>query len=39
MFEKKEIDLKYEPVDLYALVEEVIASLKLQLQKHKADMV
>lgn len=36
MFEKKEIDLKYEGVNLYALVQEVTASLKLQLEKYHA---
>jgi two-component system phosphate regulon sensor histidine kinase PhoR len=36
MFEKKEMELKYEPVDLGAVVNEVVDSLKLQLEKHKA---
>lgn len=36
MFEKKEIELKYEPVNLYDLVQEVTASLKLQLEKYRA---
>lgn len=33
MFEKKEIDLKYEPVNLAALVQEVVTSMQLQAQK------
>lgn len=36
MFEKKEVDLKYENLDLYNLAQEVIASLKLQIEKHQA---
>jgi len=36
MFEKKEIELKYELLNLYDLVQEVTASLKLQLEKHRA---
>ena len=36
MFEKKEIELKYELVNLYDLVQEVNASLKLQLEKYRA---
>jgi two-component system phosphate regulon sensor histidine kinase PhoR len=36
MFEKMGIDLKYEPLDLRALIDEVVASLKLQLEKYKA---
>ena len=36
MFEKKEIELKIETVDLRLLVEEVAASMRLQLEKHKA---
>lgn len=36
MFEKKEIDLKYELVNLYDLVQEVTSSLKLQLEKYHA---
>jgi two-component system phosphate regulon sensor histidine kinase PhoR len=36
MFEKKEVDLKYETVDLHALVQEVLASLRLQLEKFHA---
>ncbi len=38
MFEKKEIDLKYETVDLHALAQEVVASLKLQSEKNKASI-
>ncbi|MEO6610863.1 MAG: HAMP domain-containing sensor histidine kinase [Chitinophagaceae bacterium] len=36
MFEKKEMELKYEPVDLAGVLNEVVDSLKLQLEKHKA---
>lgn len=36
MFEKKEIDLKYEPVNMKEITDEVVASLKLQLEKKKA---
>lgn len=36
MFEKKEIELKYEGVNLYDLVQEVTSSLKLQLEKYHA---
>lgn len=38
MFEKKEIDLKYENLDLYDLAQEVIASLKLQIEKYHAQV-
>ena len=38
MFEKKEIELKIETVDLRLLVEEVAASMRLQLEKHKAKL-
>ena len=38
MFEKKEIELKIENVDLKALVEEVAASMRLQLEKQKAQL-
>jgi two-component system phosphate regulon sensor histidine kinase PhoR len=38
MFEKKEIELKIETVDLKLLVEEVAASMRLQLEKHKAKL-
>src|SRR4029078_960346 len=38
MFEKKEIELKIETVDLLLLVEEVAASMRLQLEKHKAQL-
>ena len=33
MFEKKEVELKYELIDFGELVDEVVASLKLQLEK------
>lgn len=36
MFEKKEVELKYEMVDLKGVVDEVVSSLKLQLEKHRA---
>lgn len=36
MFEKKEIDLKFEMTDLKKVVDEVVASLRLQLEKHHA---
>ncbi len=36
MFEKKEIELKYEPLDMRQLVEEVTSSLRLQAEKRKA---
>ncbi len=38
MFEKKEIALKYEDLDLSAIVGEVAASLRLQLEKYHADL-
>jgi two-component system phosphate regulon sensor histidine kinase PhoR len=38
MFEKKEIELKIETVDLKLLVEEVAASMRLQLEKQKAKL-
>ncbi len=36
MFEKKEVELKYETVDLAALVKEVTDSMRLQVEKHRA---
>ena len=36
MFENKEIELKFELLNLYDLVQEVTASLKLQFEKHHA---
>jgi two-component system, OmpR family, phosphate regulon sensor histidine kinase PhoR len=36
MFEKKEMDLQYEPLDLKALVEEVTTSLRLLFERHNA---
>lgn len=36
MFEKKEIDLKYEPVDMQHLIHEVTSSLRLQFEKYGA---
>jgi two-component system, OmpR family, phosphate regulon sensor histidine kinase PhoR len=36
MFEKKEMELKKEPVDLLSVVNEVADSLKLQFEKNKA---
>jgi two-component system, OmpR family, phosphate regulon sensor histidine kinase PhoR len=38
MFEKKEIDLKYETLDMKALVSEVFSSMRLQFEKHHADV-
>ena len=38
MFEKKEVELKYEPLDMKELVEEVNASMRLQFEKHRADV-
>lgn len=39
MFEKKEVELKLEPVNLKEVVDEVVDSLKLQLEKHHARVV
>lgn len=39
MFEKKEMELKFEPVNLKSLAEEVMASLKLQLEKRNASIL
>ncbi|HEX6849698.1 MAG TPA: HAMP domain-containing sensor histidine kinase [Chitinophagaceae bacterium] len=36
MFEKKEIELKYELLDLKAVVDEVVSSMRLQIEKHHA---
>jgi two-component system phosphate regulon sensor histidine kinase PhoR len=36
MFEKKEIELKYEPLNLADIVNEVVSSMKLQIEKHHA---
>ena len=36
MFEKKEIELKYEPLELKDVVNEVVSSMKLQIEKHHA---
>jgi two-component system phosphate regulon sensor histidine kinase PhoR len=38
MFEKKEIELKYETVNLKELLEEVLASLRLQIEKYRAEV-
>lgn len=38
MFEKKEIDLQYGPLDMKELVREVTSSLRLQLEKHHAQL-
>jgi two-component system phosphate regulon sensor histidine kinase PhoR len=38
MFEKKEIDLKYEAVDLRDVVNEVVTSMRLQIEKYHADV-
>jgi two-component system phosphate regulon sensor histidine kinase PhoR len=36
MFEKKEIELKYELLDLKGVVDEVMSSMRLQIEKHHA---
>ena len=36
MFENREVELKYEPLDMQALVAEVTASMRLQAEKHQA---
>ena len=36
MFEKKEIELRYEPMNLKEVIEEVTTSMRLQLEKHHA---
>lgn len=36
MFEKKQVELKYETINLAEIVNEVVSSLKLQLEKNKA---
>jgi len=38
MFENKEIELKYETLDMKALVDEVTTSMRLQFEKHKAEV-
>lgn len=38
MFEKKEIELKYEPLDLIDTVNEVVSSMKLQIEKNHANV-
>ena len=38
MFEKKEIELKYEVLDMQQLVTEVTSSMRLQFEKRKADV-
>jgi two-component system phosphate regulon sensor histidine kinase PhoR len=38
MFEKKEIDLVYEPLDMKELVNEVTSSMRLQFEKHHAEV-
>ena len=38
MFEKKEIDLKYENVDLRDVVNEVVTSMRLQIEKYNAEV-
>ena len=38
MFEKREIELQYEPLDMKSLVDEVTASLRLQFEKHHAEV-
>ena len=36
IFEKKEIELKYELLDLKGVVDEVVSSMRLQIEKHHA---
>lgn len=38
MFEKKEVELKYEMLNLHELVKEVVSSLKLQAEKYHAEI-
>lgn len=38
MFEKKEIELKFEPLNLTDTVNEVVSSMKLQIEKHHANV-
>ncbi len=38
MFEKKEIELRYEPLNMQSLVDEVTSSMRLQFEKKKADV-
>jgi len=38
MFEKKEIELKYELLDLKGVVDEVVSSMRLQIEKHRANV-
>jgi two-component system phosphate regulon sensor histidine kinase PhoR len=38
MFEKKEVELRYEHLDMKDLVEEVTASMRLQFEKYGADV-
>jgi two-component system phosphate regulon sensor histidine kinase PhoR len=38
MFEKKEIELKYEQLDLKGVVDEVVSSMKLQTEKYNANV-
>ena len=38
MFEKREIELKYEPLDMKELVAEVTSSMRLQFEKHGASV-
>ena len=39
MLEKKEIELKFETFDLKAVVDEVVTSMRLQLEKHHATVI
>jgi two-component system phosphate regulon sensor histidine kinase PhoR len=38
MFENKEIELRYEPLNMQQLVDEVTSSMRLQFEKRKADV-
>jgi two-component system phosphate regulon sensor histidine kinase PhoR len=39
MFEKKEVELKYEMMDLKNIVNDVVSSMRLQLEKYKANIL
>ena len=39
MFEKQEVELKYETLNLKAVIDEVTDSLKLQFEKHQASVI
>ena len=39
MFEKKEIELRFENLDLKGVVDEVVSSMRLQIEKHHANVL